>query len=135
MKNFFKDICKFIRNFSYDLTSIITCINHFYWFYLVIHPQVWYTDNVYYFKNRRDTTNTQNVTSCNENVSGHEERWLKHLIISNHCSYLPSISFRSPLKCQYPCSWCDDGVRMDKILITLNGLANVNSIQINWGVS
>ena len=23
----------------------------------------------------------QNVTSCNENVSGHEERWLKHLII------------------------------------------------------
>ena len=124
MKNILKDICNFIRYFSYDLTSIIPCIKFFQWFYLVIHPQVWYTDNVYYFKNRRATTNTQNVTSCNENVSGHEERWLKHLIISNHCSYLPLISFMSPLECQYPWSWCDNEIRVDQILIKLFVLNN-----------
>ena len=29
MKNFLKDICNFIRYFSYDLTSIISCIKIF----------------------------------------------------------------------------------------------------------
>ena len=58
-----------------------------------ICPEILRTDIPYYHKNRRDTTNTQNVTSCNENVSGHEEGWLKHLIVLGHKSNNSRISF------------------------------------------